>query len=226
MNSITGYRAKVDWLEREAIEQDAQQLLYEYQEAHGFLSGPPLPIENIIERFLKLELEIDDLQTSLQHPDVIGAIYFDDRRIVIDSTIEGEDGRFNFTCAHEAMHWRLHRRYFLNNPDQISLFGEDNDCRSSFVCRESQSEEPHEWQANYGAACLLMPQNLLIDVVKKRFSQEDLMFKGSKWMTSFDEYSRGVAASINKDFAVSITAMAIRLQQLHILRDVRNDIFQ
>ena len=225
MNTVIGRSVKVDWLKQEEIEGSAQQLLHGYQNMNGILLEPPVPIENIIQRFLKLKLEIDDLRGELGHLDVIGAIYFDEQRIAIDSTLEDEDGRFNFTCAHEAMHWILHRRYFINNPNQLVLFGNDDDRPSSFVCRGSQSREPHEWQADYGAACLLMPRHLLIGTVKNRFAQEQLVFRDSKSPDSFDDYTRRIASSLNRDFAVSISSMAIRLQQLHILRDGRSDIF-
>ena len=48
-------------------------------------------------------------------PDILGAMFFDEDRIVIDESLDPEEnpskeGRYRFTLAHEGGgHWRLHR---------------------------------------------------------------------------------------------------------------------
>ena len=55
-------------------------------------------------------------------PDILGAIFFDERRIVIDESLDPEEnpskeGRYRFTLAHEGGgHWRLHRRPVRQGP--------------------------------------------------------------------------------------------------------------
>ena len=72
---------------------------------------------------MKLGIEFDDTHKRFVvprsegylDPDILGAIYFDERRIVIDESLDSEErpefeGRYRFTLAHEgAGHWRLHR---------------------------------------------------------------------------------------------------------------------
>ena len=49
----------VPYLSDEAIERDAAALLAEYAQAHGVTVKPPIPIENIVEKHLKLRVEFD-----------------------------------------------------------------------------------------------------------------------------------------------------------------------
>ena len=99
-------------------------------------------------------------------PDILGAIFFEERRIVIDESLDPEEnpskeGRYRFTLAHEGGgHWRLHRHLFAKDPAQVSLFNEP--ATPSVVCRSSQAKEPVEWQADFYASCLLMPRKLVM----------------------------------------------------------------
>ena len=116
--------------------------------------APPIPIEDIVEKHLKLGIEFDDMHRLLRRaasglgldPDILGAICFDERRIVIDESLDPEEnpskeGRYRFTLAHEGGgHWRLHRHLFAKDPAQASLF--DEPAAPSVVCRSSQAKEP------------------------------------------------------------------------------------
>ena len=165
---------KVPYLREEQIERDAAALVAEVEEAHGIIITPPIPIEDIVEKHLKLGIEFDDVHRLLRvprsgpglDPDILGAMYFDERRIFIDESLDPEEnppreGRYRFTLAHEGGgHWRLHRHLFTKDPAQISLFNEP--APPSVVCRSSQAKEPVEWQADFYASCLLMPRKLVI----------------------------------------------------------------
>ena len=50
----------VPYLSEEAIERDAAALLAEYAHARGVTIEPPIPIEDIVEKHLKLGIEFDD----------------------------------------------------------------------------------------------------------------------------------------------------------------------
>ena len=89
--------------------------------------APPIPIEDIVEKHLKLGIEFDDThrlfgvprEPDRADPDILGAIFFDESRIVIDESLDPEEhpfreGRYRFTLAHEGGgHWRLHRDQFV-----------------------------------------------------------------------------------------------------------------
>ena len=50
----------VPYLAEEAIEHDAEALLAEYAQSRGIVVAPPIPIEEIVEKHLKLRVEFDD----------------------------------------------------------------------------------------------------------------------------------------------------------------------
>ena len=173
---------KVPFMTTEAIEKDAASLLAEYAKARGILIAPPIPIEDIIEKHLKLRIDFDDMHSACGVPlpvtgaDILGAMIFDEKRIVIDQSLDPEEqpameGRYRFTLAHEGGgHWRLHRRYFNANPGQASLFAEPNP--PSVICRSSQAKEPIEWQADFYASCLLMPPDLIFATWNEMFRDQ------------------------------------------------------
>ena len=164
---------KVPFLEEEQIERDAEALLAEYERVRGVRIDPPIPIEEIVEKHLKLRVEFDDMHQRLGvprsapgcEPDILGAILFNESRIVIDESLDPEEypakeGRYRFTLAHEGGgHWRLHRNLFISDPAQVSLF--DEQVQPAVVCRSSSAKERIEWQADFYAACLLMPRRLV-----------------------------------------------------------------
>src|ERR1700731_2388773 len=147
----------VPYLADEMIEGDAALLLAEYAQARGVVIVPPIPIEDIVEKHLKLGIEFDDTHKLFGIPrgpecdaDILGAIFFGEARIVIDESLDPEEnppleGRYRFTRAHEAAgHWRLHRHLFAKDPAQAFLFG--GPAAPSFVCRSSDAMKREEWQ--------------------------------------------------------------------------------
>ena len=169
----------VPYLSDEVIERDAAALLAEYAHARGIVIAPPIPIEDIVEKHLKLRFEFDDthklfgIPRDPEYADILGAIFFDEARIVIDESLDPEEnpameGRYRFTLAHEAVgHWRLHRHLFAKDPAQAFLFG--GRAAPSFVCRSSDAMKREEWQANFAASCGLMPRNSMIETWRERF---------------------------------------------------------
>lgn len=59
---------KVPYLPEEAIERDASALLAEYAQACGVAIAPPVPIEDIVEKHLKLGIEFDDTHRLFDVP--------------------------------------------------------------------------------------------------------------------------------------------------------------
>jgi hypothetical protein len=185
----------VPYLAEEVIERDAEALLAEFSSARNVVIAPPIPIEDIVEKHLKLGIEFDDTHRLFgvprsgldlgQGPDILGAIFFDDRRIVIDESLDPDEnplmeGRFRFTLGHEGGgHWRLHRHLFAKDPAQAALFG--GPAAPSVVCRSSQAKERVELQADLYGACLLMPRKLVFDAWRKEFgTYEPFIFDAAK----------------------------------------------
>ena len=171
----------VPYLAEEAIERNAEALLTEFAHARDVVIEPPIPIEDIMEKYLKLGIEFDDThrlfgipRTDLsQGPDILGAIFFDEKRVVVDESLDPEEhpnkeGRYRFTLAHEGGgHWRLHRSLYARDPAQAAQFGGSS--VPTVICRSSQAKERVEWQANFYASCLLMPRKLVFRAWKREF---------------------------------------------------------
>jgi Zn-dependent peptidase ImmA (M78 family) len=140
---------KVPWMEKAAIACAAANVIADFEAATGRWVEPPIPVDDIIEFGLGLELGFEDLRRKLDMDDVLGATYVQPRKICADIRLERaeEEGRLCFTLAHEAGHWVLHRELI------------EQACRGrGFIfCRKRDAKKPIEWQADYFASCLLMP---------------------------------------------------------------------
>jgi Zn-dependent peptidase ImmA (M78 family) len=238
----------VPYLSEIAIERDAVALLAEYAHFRGVVITPPIPIEDIVEKYLKLGIEFDDTHKLFGIPrdpecgaDILGAIFFDEARIVIDESLDpverrGMEGRYRFTLGHEAGgHWRLHRHLFAKDPAQAGLFG--GPAAPSVTCRSSQAKERVEWQADFYASCLLMPKKLVIEAWRKRFGNTNPRILRHKNRITLPSYvSDEVAAALCSfeqqqydqvlkefvrpfadKFLVSMVAMRIRLEKLGLI---------
>jgi Zn-dependent peptidase ImmA (M78 family) len=238
----------IPYLADEAIERDAVALLAEYAHARSVVIAPPIPVEDIVEKHLKLRFEFDDTHKlfgvtrgSEQDADILGAIFFDERRIVIDESLDPEErrgieGRYRFTLAHEGGgHWRLHRHLLAKDPAQAGLFG--GLPAPSVICRSSQAKERVEWQADFYASCLLMPRNLVIEAWRQRFGNTNARVVRRKnritlpgyvndeiaaALCSFeqqhdDEVLKEFVRPFADKFLVSMVAMRIRLEKIGLI---------
>src|SRR5262249_5761391 len=125
---------RVPYMPDDAIERDAETLLAQYAHARCVDIKAPIPIEDIVEKHLKLRVEFDDLHRLLDvprpGPDIFGAIWLDSGKIIIDESLDPEErpameGRYRFTLAHEGGgHWRLHRGLVRPDRDQEALFAD------------------------------------------------------------------------------------------------------
>jgi Zn-dependent peptidase ImmA (M78 family) len=236
----------VPFLTTEHIECEAALLLAEYRSAYPLVTTLPIPVDDIVEFHLKLTLEIKDLTKLLKVSDVYGAIWFNARRVGIDMSLDpfnnpAKRGRFHFTVAHEVGHWRLHRHLYLRPAGMQPLFA-DGDAAPDYICRSSEKKKPVEWQADFFAANLLMPRDLVraawqewrgdldpvalddLEDLRKQVVTEDVLRRGG--FEANDSAAAAVAADmvleqfsrpLASKFAVSPEAMRIRLDELHLL---------
>jgi IrrE N-terminal-like domain len=175
-------------------------------------------------------------------PDILGAMFFSEARIVIDESLDPEEnpskeGRYRFTLAHEGGgHWRLHRWLFANDPAQALLFG--GQAIPSVICRSSQAKERVEWQADFYASCLLMPRKLVMTAWDEMFSdrkrrvlqpripinhpfvevpRNDRRIGNIDLPEADDKVLDRIARPLAGRFLVSTIAMRIRLEKLGLL---------
>ncbi|HID74789.1 MAG TPA: ImmA/IrrE family metallo-endopeptidase [Planctomycetaceae bacterium] len=164
-----------------------------------------------------------------------------ERRLGVDASLDPEQhpaklGRYGFTLAHEAGHWRLYRHLFQKRANQLSLLPEDAQ-RAEYVCR-STDRDPVEIQADKFAAALLMPREMvktawhkwrgqmepicLPDLESKRrqiLTAEVLRRGGLKQSENAaeDMVLEHLARPLAERFQVSAEAMRIRLENMGLL---------
>lgn len=140
---------------------------------------PPIPVEAIAEKYLEFTLEFDDLKEMLGIPDVLGATWAKEKRMVINkSLLDGVEGRITFTCAHEIGHWILHRKHLFNQSKGFHRLGESDE--ATVVCRMSTAKLRGEWQADYFSSCLLMPQTEVESAYRRVFGPEPVTIFNEK----------------------------------------------
>jgi Zn-dependent peptidase ImmA (M78 family) len=214
---------KVPWISKQKIALKGMDVMESFQAAAGYTVKPPVPVEDIIERSLGLSLFYEDLEKVLGSDDVLGATYVESRVICINERLfeHSSEGRLVFTCAHEAGHWVLHRQY-------VSGQGRGSSNGDAIVCRLRDAKAPIEWQADYFAACLLMPEKEVREAFNEVCGPQPLVIsnvrsaveKGSRCQEPFVEQWLFIAAAMCEagGFSnVSKQAMIIRLQDLGLL---------
>jgi Zn-dependent peptidase ImmA (M78 family) len=239
----------VSYVSDEAIEKDAQALLAEYAQARGVTIEAPIPIDDIVEKHLKIGIEFDDMHRRFGvprsgigfDPDILGAIYFDQKRIVIDESLDpdaypAKEGRYRFTLAHEGGgHWRLHRHLFGKDPAQTSPL---DATPPSVICRTSHANARIELQADLYASCLLMPRKLIFAAWDEAFPDRkqrvlqpfepidhpfveiarfESRIPGAVFTESDVQALESLAKPFAEKFLVSPIAMRIRLEKLGLL---------
>jgi hypothetical protein len=80
---------KVPFRTHSELDHAAAELLRRYSTWKGSPARPPIDVEEIVEGLLELDFEVVDLREDLGMPDVLGATWFEDKRICVDESLEG-----------------------------------------------------------------------------------------------------------------------------------------
>ena len=186
-----------------------------------------MPVEEILESHLGLDLRLDGLQARSGDRSRLGEISILGRQVAIDESLDPtvypeHEGRYRFTVGHEVGHWELHR-HLVASAGQLSLVAEA--AKTSIVCRAGRSSDPKEWQANQFSAYLLMPQDLVFQAWRDLqgntdpyIAVEEIVDLSARWCLGEDETPTvGIARKLAQTFGVSGQAMQIRLTGLKLV---------
>lgn len=226
----------VPWLPKDAINQVATELLLGYEDFTGQTLSPPIPVEDIIERYLELDLHYVDFSQKYGLDNVFGALYVKNRIVAISESLlnDRNEGRLIFTCAHEVGHWCLHRRH-------VEVAGRTAGEEGAVLCRTGRTGKlPVEWQADYFAGCLLMPEEMvrgawsrafyiesgtmMICNVKKTFKTLDLPdFKSFDTCVENWHLIADIVRTAGNFSNVSKQSMIIRLQELGLVKNLTSN---
>lgn len=219
---------KVPYLAPAQIESATKELLRSYAKWKGQAPRPPIPVDAIVEHVLNLRFEVDDLRARLNKPDVLGATWLDDGLVVIDSSLEGNEGRFSFTIGHEIGHWQLHRPLLEMEKVTLPLFSREPGTKASqaIVCRDKQRDDA-EKQADKFASFLLMPATDVIATAREvnggPLTIDDFIKRkeAGEWFPELRDFAAEVIKKGNFS-NVSNQAMQIRLETLKFVADGSN----
>ncbi len=148
-------KIEVPFLSPKTISVAVTNFLNDFISWNGKHILPPVPVEDILEKFLGFTLEILDLKEYTGQEDVLGATWVDSQIVRIEQGLLEKEGRYAFTIAHEIGHWVLHRKYLLAAREK------ENTKTPLHISRTTTKKEPIEWQADKFAAMLLMPEDLI-----------------------------------------------------------------
>lgn len=188
-----------DFVPDAVLEREAAALLRAYEDQEGALTGPPVPIDLLIENLL--QIDIDWAPINLPSDDrILAAIELTPqrRRIIMNERerahFEQYSGTEAFSKAHEVGHAVLH---LPRIPGLQPLLWRTDDV--IVLCR-SNREDLKELQAERFAAYLLMPEPLLRAAV------------GAQPLMGWSQIYQ-----LRDVFKVSITAMRKRLEALNLV---------
>ena len=177
---------------RETIVQKVEELFDEYWDGcfpinvEAFcdcLGVAIVPVDGLFEKFRAEAYVAVDFNT----------IYVD------TSGYKSESARYRFSVAHELGHFVLHRDYY---PSRLGNFDEWKVLSSNL--------DYVEYQANYFAASLLAPENMLINILNKEFGGS---FARNCWMKRRGEF-RHLLYNVQSYFGVSRQVLARRMRDL------------
>jgi Zn-dependent peptidase ImmA (M78 family) len=169
----------VRFLSKRRIELEAALLLDDYADKHGKVTSPPVPVDAILENHLELSFSVRDLQAEFGVDDVHGAIWIPRREVGVDRCLDPElhpqmEGRYHFTLAHEVGHWQLHRGYCEDDDAPLLPFAECvAPAKPEYICRSGDRTRA-EWQANYFASSLLMPERLVLNAWRAKYGENPM----------------------------------------------------
>lgn len=185
------------YLSREQVDHLAVEALRAYRRETGRAVEPPISVDLIGELLYDLQWEYALLDG--QGPSTLAALY-PQRRIVRLNELHVEhftrsSGLERFTKGHEIGHWVLHVNHSaLTNPPLVS-----SDDGERIFCRDDKTDWT-ERQADWFAASLLMPEELVLRTVRQ--------YGRLNWSAI-----RGLADV----FDASKEAMRIRLERLGLI---------
>lgn len=233
---------RVPFLTDDHIAQAASRLRAEYLAA-GCSTSVALNPENLIWDFLdgrdRLSLDTEvSLGTTSEGDQIAGtmSVLADGGLVRIDQAVV-KSALYSFTLAHEVGHWVLHKSVIEAAHSQGNLF--DTRPREWVTLHRDLSNgggrrvAPEEWQANRFATHLLMPDNLVRQQFAARFGGRPASLQDTSggfplspqgYATTRD-YAVAIAGrmfsgmvSLSAEFGTSRLAMAIRLEELRLVR--------
>lgn len=212
----------VPYLDENSIEKKSLKILRDVGYQGGRVSLEDICSREAAHNGLKILVNAPSRVSSTQ-TSILGSISFSPLEIKVYEQLNSNPGRDRFTLAHELAHYLLsHGKYMLNE----SCDEEDFSIKSDYIALAPDILRM-EYQANIFASCLLMPRNHFVEDFKRITEWLNIPDRGfgklflDSQLCNYQNYER-VTHELMKRYGVSRLAVAIRLDSLGLLRDVRS----
>jgi len=189
----------ITYISNKALELKAYALLAGFESQYGKIHQPPIPIDQMIEFYLDLDFDWDDILDT-EEAKILGCLDPKAKKILMNSRhvdfFNEYWGTEAYTKAHEVGHWDLH---VAKPGDAVQLTLPGVPKEEPYLCRQN-SNNIREIQAERYAAYLLMPDSLLKPAIHG--------LNLATWKSIY---------SLKDNFGVSVTAMKKRLVSLNLI---------
>ena len=207
-------------MKKQDIEKKSNKLLEEYFDYKKESLTTPVPTIDILEY---LGYDIDFRSDGIyKNKDILGGVIPVEKRVELNESLTSNEGRLNFTIAHEIGHIILH----VDNTDNDFFFRIDNNCEDENKINEKK-RKLIENEADQFAAYLLMPSDIIKESFFKiynkpvnvaKFSFINFLLRKSKLQKAF-LIARKISDTGNFN-NVSKTAILNRLIGLRLIRGI------
>lgn len=220
-NARSKLSCQVPFLEKGALEAQSAATLSEINYKTGEVSLDAICTRERERCGLRIVTDLVAPENGIYSP-ILGRIIFQTLEIHIFKQSEPHRGRERFTLAHELAHHLLNHSTYMSREY----------CDESDICINRQNGHAGsdisrmEFQANYLAACLLMPKTDFLKDFKKIIQSLNIADKGfgalyvDNQLCNRQNYAM-VTNQLMQKYGVSRSAIAIRLEGFGLLRDTR-----
>ena len=181
---------KIKFIPYQRIEKKALEVLSQAEQLGIYNKNEAVDTMLICEKLFGLYISYEPLEKKM-HEGILGCLDFEQNAIFLDeNTADDNEGRLNFTIAHELGHFVYHKPiYEAVGKDLLLLHNE----------LDPTYEKPRndiETQANMFASAILMPKDVLI----QKWNELDKMHfqEKAQYLQSFFEVSREAIESLRK----------------------------
>lgn len=200
----------VPYLSKNKISLMAEDIYNRYKSETG-----KLDVLKILQDF-KITL---DATEKIIDSDTLAEINFSQRKITLFGKNYFTDTQLNFALAHEIGHFFLGHDQYLKVEYQTIKTSKNIESKNSLPINLDRIE----YQANYFAACLLLPQTPLTTIFIKLIQRYNITYRGFSLLyideqpCNLDNYNK-VCIPIANFFMVSQEALKIRLTELGLAK--------
>ncbi|HYF03983.1 MAG TPA: ImmA/IrrE family metallo-endopeptidase [Patescibacteria group bacterium] len=217
------FKKTVPFIERKEIEATCEEIL----KSVGYKEGevPIYQVCNSLETTQKISFIFsEELGSDSRGFKVLGKITFNPITIYIANQANENQYRKKFTLAHELGHYFLNHSQFMYRE----IFSENDSEENNLNLIGLEDVKRLEWQANYFASNLLLPKDKFIEEFNQLLYKEEIKDRGhgalfvdnTPW--NVNNFFK-ITDSLMEKFQVSRKVIEIRLKQLNLLNDQRNN---